>query len=671
MKRLLFILLLFPLFVQAQTPYYSKYTGKKIDTLLTNVDNAKVFNVKSYGAKGDGIANDLPAFIAACADAAAVGGGVIYAPSGKYKLADGHGGLYPLDGVSIVGDAPATYLPDSYSFAGGTLIMGNIGIYHNGTSVRNVSLIDSTAPQIIGISTGSSNTTIDNVTIVGWRANNPNHGILVGAGQNTNITNLKVYRCYHGLAIRASDVVVNNFFAQDCGGSGITIASGTGEVNKNIILSNVIVTSKHDTTGDGLWILMEGDGEAIQNVSVSNFAIDTVAGQGIYINSNRADSAQWRMKNISINGGVIQHVGGGGLSTYRASNVSVSNVRVNHASSGFGLWQSKNFIFSNCLSDTTYSFGWTNDGGSQNIKIYNGTYVYSGGSAINDAEGAFVVEQINGTDLIPKVSYSTVGSSTGPRYIMTSTNPSANNQRWDMTATGGVGFGVLQERAISDDDYTASVWLDVLRIGMTIGAINFYSPKISQSSGDPTFQLYNTNGAANQQRWDFQATGTHLYGKAELDDETNATNWLDVVRSGMTPLSITFDAPVYLNSGSDTAATKANVRADTAGFAAKFALQANATSATSGTMTVSMTSSVVTITPAGDCTFNCSGGITGQRVTFCITTSGATPYTLTWNTGYKSTGTLSTGSVSGKKFTVSFVLVDGANWCEVSRTGAM
>ncbi len=95
---------------------------------------------------------------------------------------------------------------------------------------------------------------------------------------------------------------------------------------------------------------------------------------------------------------------------------------------------------------------------------------------------------------------------------------------------------------------------------------------------------------------------------------------------------------------------------------------AAATSATTGTMTVSMISSVVTITPTGNCTFNASGGVAGQRVTFSITTSGISSFTLTWGTNFRKTGTLATGTTSARFFTVTFICLDGVTWSEISRT---
>lgn len=98
---------------------------------------------------------------------------------------------------------------------------------------------------------------------------------------------------------------------------------------------------------------------------------------------------------------------------------------------------------------------------------------------------------------------------------------------------------------------------------------------------------------------------------------------------------------------------------------------AAATPATSGTMSVTMDTAVKTITPTGACTFNASGGVAGQLVTFAILTSGTSSFTLTWSTNFKVTGTLATGTVSGRRFSVTFRCVNGTLWQEIGRTAAM
>ncbi len=79
---------------------------------------------------------------------------------------------------------------------------------------------------------------------------------------------------------------------------------------------------------------------------------------------------------------------------------------------------------------------------------------------------------------------------------------------------------------------------------------------------------------------------------------------------------------------------------------------------------------VFTLTPAQAETINATNISAGQRVNLVVTTSGTTSYTLTFGTNFKSTGTLATGTTTGKVFVVSFVS-DGTNLNEVSRTTAM
>lgn len=97
---------------------------------------------------------------------------------------------------------------------------------------------------------------------------------------------------------------------------------------------------------------------------------------------------------------------------------------------------------------------------------------------------------------------------------------------------------------------------------------------------------------------------------------------------------------------------------------------AAAAPATTGTMTINMTSSVITITPTGACTFNASGGVAGQIVTFSITTSGTTSFTLTFGTNFRKVGTLATGTTSARFFAVTFRCIDGTIWQEIGRTAA-
>lgn len=104
-------------------------------------------------------------------------------------------------------------------------------------------------------------------------------------------------------------------------------------------------------------------------------------------------------------------------------------------------------------------------------------------------------------------------------------------------------------------------------------------------------------------------------------------------------------------------------------FASKAGSSAT-TSASTGVMTVSMVTPLITITPTNACTFNGSGGAVGQQVTFVITTSGSSSFVLTWGTNFRSTGTLATGVTTAKVFCVTFICTATNQWTEISRTAA-
>ncbi len=76
------------------------------------------------------------------------------------------------------------------------------------------------------------------------------------------------------------------------------------------------------------------------------------------------------------------------------------------------------------------------------------------------------------------------------------------------------------------------------------------------------------------------------------------------------------------------------------------------------------------VTPTADTTYTATAGPTRFHVVMEIVASGTVSRTLTFGTGFKSAGTLSTGTVAGKVFLVEFVS-DGAQWVECSRTAAM
>lgn len=149
-------------------------------------------------------------------------------------------------------------------------------------------------------------------------------------------------------------------------------------------------------------------------------------------------------------------------------------------------------------------------------------------------------------------------------------------------------------------------------------------------------------------------------GAAALGGTNNGTLYID--GSGNIASGATGSATqVWTSNGSSSAPTMQSLPGPTAATAG----------ATTGTISLAVTTDNVTIVPSGPCTFNATSvPSAGKRFTMQITTSGTTSRTLTFGTAFISQGTLATGTVSGKRFSVSFDS-DGTNWQETGRTAAM
>lgn len=75
-------------------------------------------------------------------------------------------------------------------------------------------------------------------------------------------------------------------------------------------------------------------------------------------------------------------------------------------------------------------------------------------------------------------------------------------------------------------------------------------------------------------------------------------------------------------------------------------------------------------TPTANLTVTTTVPRAGMRRTLILLTSGTTSYTYTFGTGFKSAGTLATGTVTGKRFVLDFVS-DGTYLIETRRTAAL
>jgi hypothetical protein len=95
------------------------------------------------------------------------------------------------------------------------------------------------------------------------------------------------------------------------------------------------------------------------------------------------------------------------------------------------------------------------------------------------------------------------------------------------------------------------------------------------------------------------------------------------------------------------------------------------TALTAGTVAMALaTNTVVKVTPNATATFTTTVAPAGSRATVIIVTSGVTSYTITFGSGFLTTGTLATGTTTAKTFVIDFVS-DGTTMIEAGRTTAM
>ena len=92
---------------------------------------------------------------------------------------------------------------------------------------------------------------------------------------------------------------------------------------------------------------------------------------------------------------------------------------------------------------------------------------------------------------------------------------------------------------------------------------------------------------------------------------------------------------------------------------------------TTGTVSLTPTlGGLYTMTPTGNVTLNAASVVNGQRIGIVFLTSGTTNFTINFSNNFKTTGALSTSTVTAKTFVIEFVS-DGLNYNEVARTTAM
>ena len=328
-------------------------------------DPASVFDVRKFGAKGDGQTLDSPAINRTIDAAAAAGGGTVFFPAGNYLSVSirlkSNIALYLDSGATIVAaetsasakyDAPETNQWDKYQDFGHTH-------WHNsliwGENLQNISILGQGMIWGKGlVRNGNQSRTKAQNDALGNASSDPRAGPFgypnprdaVESGWGNKSISLKLCR---NVIIRDISILHGGHFA--------ILATGVD----NLTIDNV----KIDTNRDGI------DVDACKNVRISNCTVNSPFDDGICPKSSFALGYARVTESVTITNCQVSGYDEGTLldGTYKRA------------------FRNQNGTFS---PTGRIKFGTESNGGFKNITISNCVFDYSRGLALETVDGALL-----------------------------------------------------------------------------------------------------------------------------------------------------------------------------------------------------------------------------------------------------------------------------------------
>lgn len=333
-----------------------------------------VINVKQYGAKGDGISNDSAAFSNAMKDAKLMHL-PLFIPNGYYNT----NLILTADSLKIIGESQPDELLESGTIIKGfincnskkNILITNLGIDSRGKLANEVAALNSG----YGLDSSKLYQVFSNITLLGDGYIDYKHGILCQNGGNNLIRNIIISKFYHGIAIRSSNINIENIKVISCGFTSIIVKSANSSnahvENVNINNINIIGNPSNVYEMGGAILVQSYNNESkINNIQINNIKC-TYAG----IACVAVQQVNGKIEDIIINNCISKNQGD------------------NMDRACFDFDGGSNIIVSNCLAQNSNGYGYRSSIKTQNIQVIN---CFEKSSKICPWIGNFNFLQLNG-----------------------------------------------------------------------------------------------------------------------------------------------------------------------------------------------------------------------------------------------------------------------------------
>ena len=192
------------------------------NSLRSMTDNLGVYNVKHYGAKGDGTTNDAAAINAAITAANTAGGGTVFLP-------------------------PGVYIVNKTINAAGVLVKSNVRVVGSGRDATTIRSANAQGDMHVLIVADATNAEVRDLTVDGNRAGSGGaggHGVSIGNSSKIRIVDVRSVNGQHyGVGMQSGtmdDIWIDGVLVEDCGGDGIDIKDWNS-ANRAIRITNCVV----------------------------------------------------------------------------------------------------------------------------------------------------------------------------------------------------------------------------------------------------------------------------------------------------------------------------------------------------------------------------------------------------------------------------------------------